>query len=54
MIEEMLAEGVDPCGEAGEFHTLVVDGPLFNKPLALRDGEVAKLGEYRALDLLPA
>ncbi|MEJ8673636.1 diphthine--ammonia ligase [Chromobacterium amazonense] len=54
LIEEMLAEGVDPCGEAGEFHTLVVDGPLFNRPLALRDGEVAKLGEYRALDLLPA
>ncbi|MGY8624261.1 Dph6-related ATP pyrophosphatase [Chromobacterium violaceum] len=54
LIEDMLAEGVDPCGEAGEFHTLVVDGPLFNKPLALRDGEAAKLGEYRALDLLPA
>ncbi|QEL55371.1 Dph6-related ATP pyrophosphatase [Chromobacterium paludis] len=54
LIDEMLAEGVDPCGEAGEFHTLVVDGPLFNKPLSLRDGDVAKLGEYRALDLLPA
>ncbi|ERE14067.1 MULTISPECIES: diphthine--ammonia ligase [Chromobacteriaceae] len=54
LIEDMLAEGVDPCGEAGEFHTLVVDGPLFNKPLALRDGETAELGEYRALDLLPA
>ncbi|UTH73903.1 diphthine--ammonia ligase [Chromobacterium sp. IIBBL 290-4] len=54
LIEDMLAEGVDPCGEAGEFHTLVVDGPLFKQPLALRDGAVAKLGEYRALDLLPA
>ncbi|POZ61722.1 adenosine nucleotide hydrolase [Chromobacterium alticapitis] len=54
LIDEMLAEGVDPCGEGGEFHTLVVDGPLFNRPLALKDGEVARLGEYRALDLLPA
>lgn len=54
LIDEMQAEGVDPCGEAGEFHTLVVDGPLFNKPLSLRDGDAAKLGEYRALDLLPA
>ncbi|AXE33227.1 diphthine--ammonia ligase [Chromobacterium phragmitis] len=54
LIKDMLAEGVDPCGEAGEFHTLVMDGPLFDKPLALRDGEAAKLGEYRALDLLPA
>ncbi|KUM05236.1 diphthine--ammonia ligase [Chromobacterium subtsugae] len=54
LIAEMLAEGVDPCGEAGEFHTLVVDGPLFARPLALRDGAVAHLGDYRALDLLPA
>ncbi|OHX10901.1 adenosine nucleotide hydrolase [Chromobacterium sphagni] len=54
LIDEMLAEGIDPCGEAGEFHTLVVDGPLFVHPLALRDGAVARIGDYRALDLLPA
>ncbi|WP_434626983.1 diphthine--ammonia ligase [Chromobacterium sp. CV08] len=54
LIEDMMADGVDPCGEAGEFHTLVLDGPLFKRPLALRDGAVARLGEYRALDLLPA
>lgn len=28
-----LPEGVDPCGENGEFHTFVWDGPLFDAPL---------------------
>jgi len=35
LIEKMVADGIDPCGEAGEFHTLVVDGPLFGQPLPL-------------------
>lgn len=28
-----LPSGVDPCGEFGEYHTLVFDGPLFASPL---------------------
>jgi uncharacterized protein (TIGR00290 family) len=34
---ELLADlppGVDPCGERGEFHTLVTDGPIFRHPIA--------------------
>lgn len=34
-----LPEAADPCGENGEFHTLVVDGPMFTGPLALQRGE---------------
>jgi len=30
---------VDPCGERGEFHTCVYDGPFFREPLELRGGE---------------
>lgn len=30
---------VDPCGENGEFHTCVSDGPMFARPLALDQGE---------------
>lgn len=30
---------VDPCGERGEFHTCVYDGPIFHERLALRNGE---------------
>ncbi len=33
---------ISPCGEAGEFHTLVVDGPLFNKRLELHDTQKEK------------
>lgn len=28
--------GIDPCGENGEYHTFVYDGPLFQKPLSFR------------------
>ncbi len=35
-----LPPGVDPCGENGEFHTFVYDGPLFREPVPLARGEV--------------
>jgi uncharacterized protein (TIGR00290 family) len=31
---------VDPCGERGEFHTCVYDGPMFTRPIPLDTGEV--------------
>ena len=31
---------VDPCGENGEFHTFVFDGPLFSQPIAFEKGEI--------------
>lgn len=34
-----LPPGVDPCGENGEFHTLVWDGPMFARPLRVTVGE---------------
>ncbi|MDO5977673.1 diphthine--ammonia ligase [Flavivirga spongiicola] len=34
-----LPEGVDPCGENGEFHTFCFDGPIFNKPIPFTIGE---------------
>jgi uncharacterized protein (TIGR00290 family) len=48
-----LPVGIDPCGENGEFHSFVFDGPIFNKPVSLRLGEiVVRDGRYYA-DLLP-
>ena len=35
-----LPANVDPCGENGEFHTFVFDGPLFKQPIAFEKGEV--------------
>lgn len=43
--ESLLAElppGVDPCGERGEFHTFVSDGPGFRAPIDVELGEVVE------------
>ena len=34
-----LPDGVDPCGENGEFHTVAIAGPMFARPLAVARGE---------------
>ncbi|MCM5664420.1 Dph6-related ATP pyrophosphatase [Galbibacter mesophilus] len=36
---EDLPENVDPCGENGEFHTFVFDGPIFKNPVNYEIGE---------------
>ena len=36
MLDEFIASGVDPCGERGEYHTVVTDCPAFSRPLHLR------------------
>lgn len=36
---DSLPENVDPCGENGEFHTFVFDGPIFKHPIAFELGE---------------
>jgi uncharacterized protein (TIGR00290 family) len=35
-----LPPNVDPCGEYGEFHTFVFDGPNFKEPIAFNKGEI--------------
>lgn len=35
-----LPAGVDPCGENGEFHTFVFDGPIFSTPVRFSKGEI--------------
>ncbi len=37
-----LPAGVDPCGENGEFHTFVYDGPIFKEPVKFSVGEVVQ------------
>jgi uncharacterized protein (TIGR00290 family) len=51
---EDLPAGIDPCGEYGEFHSFVYDGPCFARPVAVEVGEtVIRDGRYYA-DLVPA
>ncbi|HEY1741464.1 MAG TPA: ATP-binding protein [Acidimicrobiia bacterium] len=55
--EELLAElpdGVDPCGERGEFHTFVWDSPDFDTPIAVRCGETVERDGFVFCDVLPA
>ena len=48
-----LPDGVDPCGERGEFHTFVWDGPAFARPLRVTPGEVVERDGFVFADLLP-
>ncbi|HVR81266.1 MAG TPA: ATP-binding protein [Luteimonas sp.] len=46
-----LPEGIDPCGENGEFHTCVQAGPMFAQPLALARGDtVLRDGRFAYAD----
>lgn len=47
-----LPEGVDPCGENGEFHTFVWAGPILSRPIPVRRGEVVKRDGFVFCDLL--
>ena len=49
-----LPDGVDPCGENGEFHTFVFDGPIFRWPLAVSVGETVRRDGFWLCDLLAA
>lgn len=49
-----LPEAVDPCGERGEYHSFVYDGPIFQKPVPVRLGEIVRRDVRWFADLLPA
>jgi uncharacterized protein (TIGR00290 family) len=48
-----LPPGVDPCGENGEFHTFVFDGPIFKSPIAIQIGEKVVRDGFCFCDLFP-
>jgi len=47
-----LPMNADPCGENGEFHTFVYDGPMFQKPVKCRTGEIVERDSFVFCDLL--
>jgi uncharacterized protein (TIGR00290 family) len=47
-----LPRGVDPCGENGEFHSFVWDGPMFRAPIAVRVGETVERDGFFYADVL--
>jgi uncharacterized protein (TIGR00290 family) len=44
-------KGITPCGEAGEFHTLVIDGPLFKKRIDILESEKVQRDNHWFLDI---
>ncbi|WP_219412491.1 adenine nucleotide alpha hydrolase [Pseudonocardia nigra] len=50
---DALPAGVDPCGENGEFHTFVVDGPGFTAPVDVTVGEPVERDGFVVADLEP-
>ena len=49
-----LPQGVDPCGEFGEFHSFAFDGPMFERPVEISVGETVERDGFVFTDLLPA
>jgi diphthamide synthase (EF-2-diphthine--ammonia ligase) len=50
----MLAElpaSVDPCGERGEFHSFAYAGPMFERPVPIKNGEVVERDGFVFADL---
>jgi uncharacterized protein (TIGR00290 family) len=48
-----LPPGTDPCGEYGEFHTFVFDGPIFRRPVTVSIGDIVMRDGRHYADLLP-
>jgi len=53
LIHEIEAHGADPCGEHGEYHTFVWDGPGFAGPIRFEVGRQVEMKGHRLLDLIP-
>ncbi len=48
-----LPPGIDPCGEHGEFHTFVVDGPGLSRPIEVTVGETVERDGFAFTDVVP-
>jgi uncharacterized protein (TIGR00290 family) len=46
-------EGIDPCGENGEIHTVVVGGPMFRKTIPVSVGEIVERDGFAYADIIP-
>lgn len=51
LMAELERAGADVCGENGEYHTAVLDGPIFRRPVAVRRTRVLRHNGYGFLDL---
>jgi len=52
LASELEQLAIDVCGEAGEFHTLVYDGPMFKKPIKIGNAVPITRNSHWILDIL--
>jgi uncharacterized protein (TIGR00290 family) len=52
LIAQFEAAGIDACGERGEYHTFVSNGPLFRYPLPVSLGERISMPGYALIDIV--
>lgn len=53
LVQKIKEAGADPCGENGEYHTFVFDGPVFSHPVAIKTGKILDFGSHKAIDIVP-
>lgn len=51
VLDALEKEGVDVCGENGEYHTFVFDGPIFSGPVGFKKGRIMTEGFHRILPI---
>lgn len=50
-LQELSEQGIDVCGENGEYHTLAIDGPIFCHPVPYKTGRILDFGAYSAIEI---
>jgi uncharacterized protein (TIGR00290 family) len=50
--EDIAKSGADICGENGEYHTFVFDGPLYLNPIEFEIGDIIKIDNYSIVPIL--
>lgn len=53
-VEKLRAAGVDICGENGEYHTLVYNGPIFRYPVPIKLGHVLHFNNHSVINIMAA
>ncbi|ATP41690.1 ATPase [Solibacillus sp. R5-41] len=50
-VQELKTRGIDPCGEGGEFHTTVIDGPILKQPISFQTCKIIRKDNFAFLPL---
>ncbi|MDR2796344.1 MAG: hypothetical protein LBB47_06520 [Spirochaetaceae bacterium] len=51
ILDKIRAAGADVCGENGEYHTLVIGGPIYKSSIEIELGDIVDLGNYAVIDI---